>query len=159
MRQKLFSYIFDNAPIAGFLWIGGFLFGIISITSSFSNRDIYIKFKDYRKAQIVIDSIDYSNTDGQSSAAIWWGFSKDLDNYQTKIDIGTLGKERQNDFLQKVAMKTKFYIWYNPIYKKAHLARKEDKQYPIKEFWISEFYKYLFVLITYLNFIYWKNKK
>lgn len=158
MRQKLFNYFFDKAPIAGFLWLCVFLFGLMILIRTTLQYDLIVNHKLYLKKEIVIDSLNYSNTDGQGSSAYWTGFSKELNNYKTEIAFGNLGKQTEQELLKKVENKEKFDIWYNLKSNEVHLAKKEDKAYPMEEFWIWKFYEFAIILLTYLNFRYWRSK-
>ena len=157
MRNKIFNYFFNKAPIAGFIFLIPFLLLCFSIISLTFNSKWMLTYSKFEKKYVKIDSLYSFNSDGQGSVSSWSGFSKKLNNYKTEISFGYLSKNEAEKLLEKYRKKDFVCVWYHPERKWASIAQKEDTTFPITEMWLEELYKFLITGLTFLNFIYWKS--
>ncbi|WP_375604868.1 hypothetical protein [Flavobacterium davisii] len=103
-----------------------------SLTTIIRDRDLLINYNEYQKKYVLIDSIICTDNEGTNSSWVY-GFSKELNNYKTKIYFGSI---KDDDLSEKIETSKKGYIykyvWYRYCTTKAYLGEKSQIKYPIK---------------------------
>lgn len=135
--------IIHAVALIGLVLVTFFLLaGIFNIVM---NLDVVIHHSEYKKKEIVVDSMYYSTNfgydlDGEAVfSAI--GYSKELNNYNTKIDFGmtimsTLSQYEKpliNEENDTIGYHYHIKVWYRDNGNKAFLAKAEESQFPIKK--------------------------
>lgn len=98
------------------------------------DRDVLCNYNEYKKQNVVIDSLSFNNPDGSDVTRID-GYSKSLDNYKTIIIFGQI---KNDEISKKTGMGIngviKTNIWYRGESKYAYPAKTNDISFPINSF-------------------------
>ncbi|MES2811304.1 MAG: hypothetical protein V4670_02435 [Bacteroidota bacterium] len=134
LTKKLIQII--SIPFFLFSLIGIFPV-FLSLSSIIRDRDLLLNHSDYQKKHILIDSLIYNDNEGTNSSWVY-GFSKDLNNYKTKIYFGPI----KDDDLSKKLKATEEgdiykYIWHRSGITKAYPGEKAEIKYPIKMYFYN----------------------
>ena len=107
---------------------------ILDLIFLIRDREVVCKHNEYKKKNIVIDSLHFGNPDGSDVTRVD-GYSKNLDNYKTIIIFGQI---KDNEISKKTGMDKngiiKTDIWYREKSKNAYPAKKNDDSFPIFNF-------------------------
>jgi hypothetical protein len=158
MKVKLFNYFFDQAPLAGLIWLIALFLFSINFLGFVSNYNWAFDFRNFNKKCIIIDSLSNYNSDGNETSSSWSGYSKNLNNREIEISFGYLSLKQESLLLEKVQKKDTFCVWYHPKSKLVFIAKNKDLSFPKWKFLKAQFLKIIILLITFLNFTYWKQK-
>lgn len=127
--------------IIGYTYILTFLvMGILSFPMFVSSlnliewRDFIFYYEEYKKTYAEIDSINISHSRGATETMTFRGYSKDLNEYKTTIEFGTISFTKFNSYFYELDNKRYAYIWYRKESEYAYPAKKEEAQFPIKEY-------------------------
>lgn len=112
----------------------GFFPSMHNIFSVFYYKDVVVNYEKYQKKYVVIDSLDYINNNGSNYDKVN-GYSKQLNNYKTKILFGKIikGSNVRMEGMDDKGIIRRF-IWYRPGINFAFPANKEDKVFPAKKY-------------------------
>lgn len=97
-------------------------------------KDIIINYENYEKKYITIDSLDYINNNGSDVDKVN-GYSKQLNNYKTKILLGKIinGTNVRMEGMDDKGIVRRF-VWYRSGIDFAFPAKKEDTIFPAKNY-------------------------
>ncbi len=100
----------------------------------FEDKDILIHSKDFKKKEIIIDSLKFLDMDGSDSEDVY-GYSKDLNNYKIEIKLGSVNDESiSEDLGMDYDGNIQRYVWYKNESKFAYKADKKDLTFPLSTF-------------------------
>lgn len=98
------------------------------------DKDILIQSKDFKKKEVVIDSLQFLDMDGSDSEDVY-GYSKDLNNYKIEIKLGSVNDESiSQDLGMDYDGTIQRYVWYKNGSKFAYKADKKDLIFPLSSF-------------------------
>lgn len=135
-----------------FILIGMFglpqLGGIIKIIQ---HSDILINTSEYTKKYVCIDSIDIYQHKNLESGSIS-GYSKALDNYETKIKMGDydggtshiLGEKNEDSECYEK------YIWYKKGATYAYVSDEKEVRFPVSRYLKRELFFFRFIIIFFI---------
>ncbi len=107
-----------------------FLPSLLSFINLYRDRNIMFNSNKYENRNIMIDSILDDDQEGATGSDIY-GYSKTLDNYNTKIIFGFVNDD---SYKEKLGLDSKDcrHVWLRKGHKYGYPASKFDKKYPIK---------------------------
>jgi hypothetical protein len=131
---------------------------VVSIINFFGNRDIVFNYIKYQKKEVNVDSLIYLDSEGTNTENVY-GYSKELDNYNTEILFGSIHDDsigyKLNIDSTGIAKKL---IWYRKGSKKAYPAKKNDNEFPINKHLTKIFtLPVLWLISTILLILFWKK--
>ncbi|MEG1589267.1 hypothetical protein [Chryseobacterium sp.] len=133
---------------------------ILDIIFLIRDRDIIINHTNYKKKNVVIDSLSFNNPNGSDATRID-GYSKELDNYKTMI---IFGQTKDNQISNKTKRDEngiiKTDIWYREKSKYAYPATATDFSFPINKFLYSKLsLPIIWIVFLIINFLLYKKIK
>ena len=142
--------------ISTFFALIGFFPAIGDICTILYYSDIYTNQNKYQKKYVVVDSLTFTNTDGNDRPRVD-GYSKDLDNYKTIILLNkSRDEEGKTDSIGNIHM----YVWHRNGIDFAYPAKKEDENIPIKKiFYQKAFVPFFWILSIIITIVMYKIMK
>ena len=131
---------------------------ILDVIFLIRDRDLIINHTKYKKENVVIDSLSFNNPNGSDATRID-GYSKELDNYKTRIIFGQV---KDNQISNKTRMDEKGIIktdiWYRKKSKYAYPADANDLFFPINKFLYSRIsLPIIWIVFLIINFLLYKK--